>query len=134
MARNSPLSLTLWATDVGALADFLSAVTGAEVVARHPGYAELNHQGCDIEIHADETFRGHPWYEALAREGVARGIGAELTFRVDDVLQRFRAAQRLGAQVIAAPYEFEGRLECQLMGPDGYVLGLWQPWNSATSA
>ncbi len=133
MSSDAEFRLILWATDVGALADFLAAVTGAEPVARHPGYAELRAPGCGVEIHADETFRGHPWFHALAREGVARGIGAELIFRVPDVPAAYRVALRLGAQAIAQPYEFEGRLECSVMGPDGYVFGLWQPWESATS-
>ncbi|MEJ5221244.1 MAG: hypothetical protein WHT63_04475 [Tepidiforma sp.] len=133
MDSDTEFCLILWATDVGALADFLAAVAGAASIARHPGYAELSASGIRVEIHADETLRGHPWFHALAREGVARGIGAELIFRVPDVLAAYRAALRVGAQVIAQPYEFEGRLECSVMGPDGYVFGLWQPWESATS-
>jgi catechol 2,3-dioxygenase-like lactoylglutathione lyase family enzyme len=133
MSRETTFGIVLWATDVGAMADFLVDVAGARLLERHPGFAALQVPGCHIEVHADETFRGHPWFEALAREGVARGIGAELVFPVDDVLAAFRAAVRRGAQVIAQPYEFEGRLECQVMGPDGYVFGLWQAWNPATS-
>ncbi|GIW12780.1 MAG: hypothetical protein KatS3mg062_0219 [Tepidiforma sp.] len=133
MTGDAGFGLVLWATDVGALADFLADVAGARLVQRHPGFAELEAAGCRIEIHADETFRGHPWFHALAREGVARGIGVELVLPVADVLAAYRAALRLGGQAIAQPYEFEGRLECQVMGPDGYVFGLWQPWESATS-
>lgn len=133
MTGNAPFGVTLWATDVGALANFLARVAGAELVERHPGYASLRLTGCYVEIHADESFRGHPWYEALAREGVARGIGAEFAVRVGDVLAAYRAALQLGAQAIAAPYEFEGRVECQVMGPDGYVFALWQPWESPSS-
>ncbi|MES4792025.1 MAG: hypothetical protein C4321_02715 [Chloroflexota bacterium] len=133
MTREHRFGLVLWATDVGALADFLVEVAGARLLDRHPGFAALEGPGCDIEVHADETYRGHPWFVALKREGVARGIGAELVFGVDDVLAAYRAAIRLGARVIAQPYEFEGRVECQVMGPDGYVFGLWQPWNPSTS-
>ncbi len=133
MTDREAFGLTLWATDVGALADFLVRVTGATIAERHPGFAQLRLPGCDIEIHADESFRGHPWFEALAREGMARGIGAEMTVRVVNVLAAYRTALQLGAQAIAPPYEFEGRLECQVMGPDGYVFGLWQPWESPSS-
>jgi predicted enzyme related to lactoylglutathione lyase len=133
VARDASFGLVLWATDVGALADFIAEVAGARLVQRHPGFAELEAAGCDIEVHADETFRGHPWFHALEREGVARGIGAELVFRVGDLTAAYRRALNLGAQAIASPYEFEGRLECQVMGPDGYVFSLWQQWESPTS-
>ncbi len=133
MTSEAEFRLILWATDVGALADFLAAVVGAAPLARHPGFAELRAPGVHVEVHADETFPGHPWFHALAREGVARGIGAEMIFRVTDVVAAYRAALRMGAQAVAPPYEFEGRLETSVMGPDGYVFGLWQPWETATS-
>ncbi|WP_288018772.1 VOC family protein [Tepidiforma sp.] len=133
MTREPVLGMVFWATDVGALTDFLVAVAGAELRERHPGYAALRLAGSLIEVHADESFRGHPWFHALAREGVARGIGAELLIPVADVAAAYRKALALGAQTIAPPYEFEGRLECEIMGPDGYVFGLWQPWEFATS-
>jgi len=128
------LGMTLWATDVYALADFLVAVAGAEAVQRHPGYAELEIGGARLEVHDDESYRGHPWYQALAREGVARGIGVELRISVPDVQAAYGEALKRGAQSIAAPYDHEGRRECQVMGPDGYVLCLWQVWESLTSA
>lgn len=133
MEPASSFAVTLWATDVFALADFLQAVAGAEPRQRHPGFVALSLAGIDIQIHDDESYRGHPWYNALAREGVARGIGAELRVRVTDVQWAYREALKRGAQAIAAPYEFEGALECQLMGPDGYVISLWQVWESSTS-
>ena len=127
-------TVTLWAADVFALADFLSRVTGAVIEQRHPGFALLRAGDTPIQVHDDESYRGHPWYNALSREGVARGIGAELRFRVEDASRSYSEALKLGAQSIAAPFEYEGTLECQVLGPDGYVLSLWQPWNSSTSA
>jgi predicted enzyme related to lactoylglutathione lyase len=127
-------AITLWATDVYAVADFLQAVAGAQVRQRHPGFAALSVGGIELQVHVDESYRGHPWYQALAKEGVARGIGAELRIRVDDVHACYREALKRGAQAIAAPYEFEGAVECQLLGPDGYVLCLWQVWESPTPA
>jgi len=126
--------ITLWATDVFALADFLQAVAGAEIHQRHPGFAAVSVGGIDVEVHDDESYRGHPWYEALAREGVARGIGAELRIRVGDAQAAYREALKRGAQAIAPPYEYEGTLEAQVLGPDGYVLCLWQVWESSTPA
>lgn len=133
MSRFPRLGLTLWATDVFALADFLEKVAGLPAAARHPGYAAFLGDGLDLQIHADESYRGHPWYDALAREGVARGIGTELRFNVPDVLASYRTALSKGARAIAEPYEFEGAIECQVMGPDGYVLSLWQVWDSSTT-
>ena len=122
-------SLVLWATDVFALADFLERVAGADVLGRHPGFAELEAGGVSIAIHADEAYRGHPWFNALTREGVARGIGAELRFQVDDVDAAHSIARKLGAQSIAPPYSMEGAVECTVMGPDGYLISLWQSIN-----
>ena len=134
MAPDGPhFSVTLWATDVFVLADFLGKVAGCVVEQRHPGFALLRAGSTPIQVHDDESYRGHPWYEALAREGVARGIGAELRFQVDSCTDAYREALKLGAQSIAAPYEYEGTLECQVLGPDGYVLSLWQVWKHSTS-
>lgn len=129
MEPNGPaFSVTLWATDVFVLADFLQRVAGCAVEQRHPGFALLRAGATPIQVHDDESYRGHPWYEALAREGVARGIGTELRLRVESCEGAYREALKLGAQSIAAPYEYEGTLECQVLGPDGYVLSLWQLW------
>lgn len=116
----------LWATDVFALADFLERVTGAPVLGRHPGFAELAVGAVRIAIHADEAYRGHPWFDAVTREGVARGIGTELRFEVADIDGAYSAALKLGAQAIAPPYALEGARECTVMGPDGYLISLWQ--------
>ena len=133
MPLDASLSVTLWATDVFALSDFLQAVAGLQPEQRHPGFASLRAGTSVIQIHDDESYRGHPWFNALTREGVARGIGAELRFQVESVEAAYREALKRGAQAIARPYELEGLFECSVMGPDGYVLSLWQVWNSSTS-
>ena len=134
MSAESHFGVTLWATDVFRMADFLVKVAELDLLQRHPGFASLRAGGALVTVHDDESYRGHPWYNALSREGVARGIGAELRFRVEDASRSYSEALKLGAQSIAAPFEYEGTLECQVLGPDGYVLSLWQPWNSSTSA
>ena len=133
LSHESRFGITLWATDPFRLADFLARVAGLEIEQRHPGYASLRADDALITIHDDESYRGHPWYNALSREGVARGIGAELRFQVQDTNRAYSDARALGGQSIAAPFEYEGTLECQVLGPDGYVLSLWQPWKSSTS-
>lgn len=120
------LGLVLWTTDIAGLADFLVAAGGMELLSRHPGFAELRAGRARVLLHDDAAGRGHPWYRALAREGVARGIGAELRLKVADVEAAFARALRLGALSIAPPSAAEGTRECQVMGPDGYVLGLWE--------
>jgi catechol 2,3-dioxygenase-like lactoylglutathione lyase family enzyme len=127
MTQESPLGLVLWTTDIQALSRFLSVVGGFTVEGQHPGFAVLRAEGATIQLHADETFRGHPWHEALAREGVARGIGAELRLRVADVEQSYSAALRLGGLAIEAPCDVDGTRECQVMGPDGFLVTVWQP-------
>lgn len=126
MQQEPGFSVTLWSTDVFALADFLERVAQLKVHERHPGYAVLETDAARIMIHADEAYQGHPWYEALAREGVARGLGAELRFRVRDLAGAYAKARGMGALVIAPPYEMEGARECQLMGPDSYLISLWE--------
>ncbi|MEO8538232.1 MAG: hypothetical protein ABI577_00735 [bacterium] len=133
MPETGGFGLTLWATDVFALADFLQAVAHLPIEQRHPGFALLRAGEVPVQIHDDESYRGHPWFDALRKEGMARGIGAELRFEVTSTEAAYREALKRGARGIAPPYEYEGTLECQLMGPDGYVLSLWQAWNSSTS-
>lgn len=126
MSEGSELGLILWTTDIAGLAEFLESVAGLQVESVHPGYASLRLGGARVVLHADEAYRGHPWYEALRKEGVARGIGAELRFRVRDVEGSYGLALRKGGLAIQAPFEQDGVRECQVMGPDGYVLSLWQ--------
>lgn len=122
------LGLVLWATDIPALAGFLQQAAGLSLEGLHPGFATLRAGSARIILHADdEAARTHPWYQALRREGVARGIGAEIRFQVADVHAAFREAQRLGALAIFAPAEIDGALECQVMGPDSYLFSFWQP-------
>lgn len=134
MVADGRFGVTIWSTDVFAMAEFLHRVTGAEIEQRHPGFAALRLGGTQVTVHDDESYRGHPWFQALSREGVARGIGIELRFQVESTSDAFAEARKLGAQSIAAPFQYEGTMECQVMGPDGYVLSLWQVWNSSTSA
>ncbi len=127
MRDNDGLGLILWTTDIAGLAQFLQLVAGLELAELHPGYALLRLGRAEVVLHADEAYRGHPWHDALGREGVARGIGAELRFRVGDVSARYDAALRIGGLAIQAPYDQDGLRDCQVMGPDGFLLSLWQP-------
>ncbi len=134
MSQDDVLGLILWTTDIEGLARFLESVTCLTVEALHPGYASLRFDGASVVLHADEAYRGHPWYDALRREGVARGIGAELRFHVMDVLASYSSALRHGGLAIQAPYDQDGVRECQVMGPDGYVFSLWQPIETDSSS
>lgn len=122
----SDVGLILWATDIPSFSAFLASVCGMTIVQRHPGFAAMDLNGSSVMLHDDESYRGHPWYEALRKEGVARGIGAELRFRVEAVDAAYSQALRLGGIAVQAPSDFEGTRECQVLGPDGYLLSLWQ--------
>jgi catechol 2,3-dioxygenase-like lactoylglutathione lyase family enzyme len=130
--ENSRFSLILWSTDIPALSHFLAEVAGMDLRELHPGYAELNAGGFWVMVHGDESYRGHPWYDALQQEGVARGIGAELRVEVPDVEEAYRRAVKLGALTLYAPFTEERYTECQVMGPDGYLLSLWAPIDPGT--
>jgi len=121
------VGLVLWSTDIPALARFLVEVAGLEVVEEYPGYARLHAWNAVVELHGDDDAgRQHPWYRALAREGVARGIGAEVRIRVTGLDARFAAALRLGALAIHGPAVVGGHNEAAVMGPDGYLFTLWE--------
>jgi hypothetical protein len=130
-ASSPPLSprleLVLWASDVPALASFLGRVAGCRIAEQHPGYARLEIDHVVITLHADEAYQGHPWFDALKREGLARGIGAELRLETDDVDYSYRTALAAGATVVYPPHDQEGARECQLLAPDGYLISLWSP-------
>ena len=122
------LGVALWTDDIGAFAAFLTEVAGATLRVRHPGFAALNAAGGgEILLHGDESRPGHPWHGALAGEGMARGIGAEVRLRVDGVDARHERALALGCVSIQPPHADEGARACQIMGPDGYFFTLWEP-------
>ncbi len=121
------LSVVLWASDLDRFVTFLTDVTGATLRTRHPGFAALTVEGAEIQLHPDESYPGHPWWEALAREGAARGIGAEVRLRVKGVDERNRKAAELGYVSIQQPHQDEAGRSCQVMGPDGYFFTLWEP-------
>ena len=123
----APLSVVLWASDLDSFAVFLREVTGATLRTRHPGFAVLALDGAEILLHADESYPGHPWYQALSGEGMARGIGAQVRVRVDAVDACHERALALGHVSIQRPHTEEGARACQIMGPDGYFFTLWEP-------
>jgi len=127
MTDSGQFALVLWTTDILALSGFLASVAGMTIDERHPGFAALRANGSRINLHADESMRGHPWYDALHRDGAARGIGAEIRVRVNDVEEQYGTALLIGGQPIEAPCEVDGTIECQVMGPDGFMLTLWEP-------
>lgn len=127
MNDETDFGLVLWTSDIPALCDFLEEVAGMQVEQLIPGFAALRVNGAHVYLHADEAYRGHPWYNALVREGVARGIGAELRVRVDGVDDLYALALRRGAIAVEYPTDVDGTRECQVMGPDGFLLTLWQP-------
>lgn len=114
----------LWATDVPALSAFIERVATATVIEQHPGFASLEVGGAPLAIHADEAYDGHPWFDALHREGAARGIGAELRLATRDVDRAYREALAAGAIAVYPPHDQGGRRECQVLGPDGYLFTL----------
>lgn len=124
---DSEVGLVLWTTDIASLARFLTEAGGFVVEETFPGYASLRGANAYIVLHADDdAARGHPWYDALQKEGMARGIGAEIRLRVPSVAAAYRAAIGLGALAIRTPVDVDGQEEATVMGPDGYLFTLWR--------
>ncbi len=126
------LRLVLWTTDVARLADFLAKTAGFRVDEMHPGFALLTLDAQALELHGDEAYRGHPWYDALKKEGAARGIGAELRIQVGDVDAAYTTAIRIGGTAVYSPFADGDYIECQVLAPDGYLVSFWSP-NQAPS-
>ena len=120
------LSIVLWATDLNGFTAFLTEVVGATLRARHPGFASLTVGDSEIQLHSDESYAGHPWREALANEGAARGIGAEVRVAVDGIDARHEGALAMGYVSIQRPHDDGTGRTCQIMGPDGYFFTLWE--------
>ncbi len=126
MPSGPELGVVLWATDLAGLTRFLVEVAGLRVEQSFPGYAELRAGDATVAIHSDDdAYKGHPWHAALGRDGAARGIGAELRLGVTDAEQAYRTALKLGAVAVMQPAEVDGAMECQVMGPDGFLFSLW---------
>ena len=127
MADVAELGLVIWTTDIPALSLLLEEAAGLQVLQRHPGFAELQAGGGRIVLHADDdAYRGHPWFDALRKEGAARGIGAEVRLRVADVDEAYRRAVKLGALAVQQPADVGDAYECQVMATDGFLLSFWE--------
>ena len=122
----SGLTVVLWSTDIDALVEFLAKTAGANVTARHPGFAALAIGEAQLEVHADEAYAGHPWFDALKREGAARGIGSELRIEAEGVDAIWDEAIQQGGIGIQPPADTGQTYECAVMGPDGYLFSFWQ--------
>jgi hypothetical protein len=122
------VGLVLWTTDIGALARFFEQVCGLETVDEFPGFARLHAWNAAVELHSDDDAdRRHPWYNALRREGAARGIGSEVRIRVASVDAAYQAAVRLGALAIQPPIDSgQTAYHTTIMGPDGYLFTIYE--------
>ena len=128
VSAETGLGLVVWTTDIPALSNLLEQAAGLEVLQRHPGYAELQAGTGRIVLHADDdAFRGHPWFDALRRDGAARGIGAEIRLSVENVDDAYARAIKLGAQAVQQPSDVGDAYECVVMVTDGFLLSLWEP-------
>ena len=135
MSDSAELGLVIWTTDIPAFVTMLEQAGQLRCVARHPGYAELETGSGRIVLHSDDdAYRGHPWYDAVRKEGAARGIGAEIRLRVPDVDGAYAQALKLGAQAVQQPADVGDSYECQVMVIDGFLLSFWEAPRVATAA
>jgi hypothetical protein len=93
MAADGQFGITLWSTEVFALAEFLQKVAGLEIEQRHPGFAALRAEPVTVD---DESRTAVIRGSTPSRGRRCARIGAELRFRVASS-QAFAAARKLGA-------------------------------------
>lgn len=134
MATQCQLGITLWSTDVFALADFLQQVAGLEMHQRHPGFAALRAGEAAVTVHDDESYRGHRGSRHSREKASPAGSAPNSGSRsIPSPIHSHWHASSAANQ--SRPFGAEtATLECQVMAPDGYVLSLWQLWNPSTSA
>ncbi|HEY2050437.1 MAG TPA: VOC family protein [Caulobacteraceae bacterium] len=106
--------------DVGLSLEFYRQVLGAHVHYSDPDFAAIRVLGAEMMLHGDHTYEGNPWSDSL-RNGVARGLGAELRLlgvNPDEVAERARARNALFKEVAVRGH---GWREVMVRDPDGYV-------------
>jgi uncharacterized glyoxalase superfamily protein PhnB len=102
-------------------ADFYRDVLGATVRYVDREFAALVVNGTPLMLHADPTYQGHPWAAEL-RDGVRRGLGAELRVLGLDPDQVQRAAEEAGGTVLQpAQDKPHGWRETIVADPEGYT-------------
>ena len=112
--------VNLLVRDVEASLEFYRQVLRAHVHYCDPDFAALRILGAELMLHADHTYEGSPWQDAL-KSGQPRGIGAEirlLGMNPEEVAERARAAGALFKEVAARGH---GWREVMVQDPDGYV-------------
>jgi len=118
------LGVNLIVADVERALAFQREVLGAEVVYSDPDFALLRGHGAEWILHADHTYRDHPFRSAF-EDLEARGGGVELRLHGCDPDAAEAAARRLGYVVLdGASDKPHGLREAFLADADGYV---WVP-------
>jgi uncharacterized glyoxalase superfamily protein PhnB len=117
----------LLVTDPRVSAEFYRQVLGAVVRYVDEDFAAIEVHGTPIMLHADRTYAGHPWYPEL-RDGLRRGLGAELRLFGVDPDPVARAADRHGGLVLQpAQDKPHGWRETIIADPDGYSWAIGTP-------
>jgi uncharacterized glyoxalase superfamily protein PhnB len=114
--------VNLLVSDPRPTADFYAAVLGAtrRYVDREFAALELA-GGVPLMLHADSSYAGHPWAGEL-KDGVRRGLGAELRLLGPDPDQVEAAARDAGGTVLQpAQDKPHGWRETIVADPEGYT-------------
>jgi catechol 2,3-dioxygenase-like lactoylglutathione lyase family enzyme len=116
-----PFSINLLVRDIETSLRFYREVLGASVHYADVDFGALKVGGSEVQLHADHTYDGHPWYGRLS-SGERRGLGAELRLLGLDPESIEDRAQRSGAKVVKPVTERgHGWREVMVEDPDGYV-------------
>ncbi len=118
------LSLNLIVRDVAASLPFYREVLGFRALYSDVDFAALVRDGTNVQLHADHTYDGMPWWPEL-QKGTRRGFGAELRIMGIDPDAAERAARERGHRVLAATSDTgHGWRECILEDADGYTFAV----------
>jgi uncharacterized glyoxalase superfamily protein PhnB len=116
-----PFTVNLIVAQVDRSVAFYRDVLGATVLHFDTDFAALRLGGVDFMLHADHTYKEHPWHRRLAA-GEGRGLGTELrAFGLDPDAIEARARANGVTIIQPAADKPHGWRETMVTDPDGYV-------------
>ncbi len=108
----------LGSSDPKALSEFYGSVLGKKPDMEESGWYGYTAGGCFLSIGTHDKVKG----KATNPERII------LNFETKEVKEEFARIEKLGATVIAEPYQISGAWIATLADPDGNYFQLMTPW------